>query len=89
MIQAASGPSVVLTREKGKNDKMQTLLSKHGIQCVELPLIEHTDGPDRGQLPEALQQGGFDWVTVTSPEAASVFLEAWEQAGRPKVTRYH
>ncbi len=27
----------------------------------------------------------FDWVCVTSPEAASVFMEGWREAGRPAV----
>lgn len=45
---AATRPArVVLTREKGKNDKMQAGLAQHGIACIELPLIEHSHGPDR------------------------------------------
>jgi uroporphyrinogen-III synthase len=32
-----------------------------------------------------LQEQQFDWVTITSPEAASVFLEGWKKAGSPKV----
>jgi uroporphyrinogen-III synthase len=27
----------------------------------------------------------FDWVCITSPESASVFLEGWRAAGRPPV----
>ncbi|WJX36287.1 uroporphyrinogen-III synthase [Trifolium repens] len=27
----------------------------------------------------------FDWVVITSPEAGSVFLEAWRAAGMPHV----
>lgn len=27
----------------------------------------------------------FDWVCITSPEAASVFIEGWRAAGRPAV----
>ena len=27
----------------------------------------------------------FDWVCITSPEAAAVFLEGWAAAGRPPV----
>lgn len=44
------------------------------LQCVEVPLIEHGSGPDRARLPEALRQP-WDWVLLTSPEAAAVFLE--------------
>lgn len=49
-VQASGTPGrfrVVLTREKGKNDKMMTALSQRNMECIELPLIEHTDGPDR------------------------------------------
>ncbi|CAN1273903.1 Uroporphyrinogen-III synthase, chloroplastic [Linum perenne] len=27
----------------------------------------------------------FDWIVITSPEAGSVFLEAWKEAGTPNV----
>ncbi|XVE55938.1 hypothetical protein DITRI_Ditri03aG0197300 [Diplodiscus trichospermus] len=27
----------------------------------------------------------FDWIVITSPEAGSVFLEAWKEAGTPSV----
>ncbi len=42
------------------------------------------------KLPPALQvlaerSADFDWVCITSPEAASVFLEGWHAAGRPAV----
>eukprot|EP00197_Chlamydomonas_leiostraca_P010590 CAMPEP_0202867360 /NCGR_PEP_ID=MMETSP1391-20130828/9267_1 /ASSEMBLY_ACC=CAM_ASM_000867 /TAXON_ID=1034604 /ORGANISM="Chlamydomonas leiostraca, Strain SAG 11-49" /LENGTH=287 /DNA_ID=CAMNT_0049547399 /DNA_START=64 /DNA_END=927 /DNA_ORIENTATION=- len=85
VINAAHKPSVVLTREKGKNGKMMKALGKLNMDCIELPLIEHTDGPDKARLPDALKAGGFDWVAVTSPEAAAVFLEGWEAAGKPQV----
>lgn len=39
----------------------------------------------RDQLPIALQEERFDWVCITSPEAAAVFIEGWRQAGRPAV----
>ena len=34
---------------------------------------------------ETLEGSGFDWITITSPEAAAVFVEAWRQAGEPPV----
>ena len=36
-------------------------------------------------LPDRLASETFDWVCITSPEAASVFLEGWMLAGRPAV----
>lgn len=39
----------------------------------------------REKLPEVLRSQQFDWVCITSPEAAAVFLEGWRQAGKPPV----
>lgn len=77
--------SVVVTREHGKNGKLMKALEKRGIQCLELPLIEHRDGPDLPQLVPTLHEVEFEWIIVTSPEAATVFLRAWKEAGCPKV----
>ncbi|XP_020100930.1 uroporphyrinogen-III synthase, chloroplastic [Ananas comosus] len=78
-------PKVVVTREQGKNAKLIDALAKHSIHCLELPLIKHTQGPDANRLPALLNDAEFDWIVVTSPEAAAVFLEAWKAAGNPKV----
>ncbi|XP_057428150.1 uroporphyrinogen-III synthase, chloroplastic [Lotus japonicus] len=80
-----SAPKVVVTRERGKNAKLIAALAKHEINCLELPLIEHTRGPDLDRLPCALSDNTFDWIVITSPEAGSVFLEAWRAAGMPHV----
>ncbi|GFR40246.1 hypothetical protein Agub_g817 [Astrephomene gubernaculifera] len=92
MVHAVCGASpsakVLLTREAGKNDKLREALSSKGFTCIELPLIEHRDGPDRAQLPSQLlsaSQGQYDWVAVTSPEAAAVVLEGWQAAGKPQI----
>ncbi|KMT19333.1 hypothetical protein BVRB_1g013360 [Beta vulgaris subsp. vulgaris] len=78
-------PEVVVTRERGKNGKLITALAKHGIHCLELPLIEHAEGPDLDKLHSALIETRFDWIVITSPEAGLVFLEAWRTAGSPSV----
>eukprot|EP00250_Pteridium_aquilinum_P018389 c24064_g1_i1 orf=226-1101(+) len=81
---ASSSASVVVTREKGKNQKLIDLLHTRGISSLELPLIEHRKGPDLERLPSVIQESTFDWIVITSPEAASVFLEGWKLAGSPK-----
>ena len=114
LARSSGRPVAVVTREKGKNDKLVALLevqgapppSVHGtestphpltvttvwdrrvrsqeagIASVELPLIEHCDGEDRVRLPTVLRQEKFDYVAVTSPEAAHVFLgESSRSAG--------
>ncbi|CAM6020447.1 unnamed protein product [Sphagnum balticum] len=79
-----AGMSVVVTRERGKNGKLIKALETLGIQCVELPLIEHRTGPDLPKLVHILREVEFGWIVVTSPEAAAVFLDAWKDAGFPK-----
>ncbi|XP_048226858.1 uroporphyrinogen-III synthase, chloroplastic isoform X3 [Ricinus communis] len=82
---STSQPKVVVTRESGKNGKLIKALAKHGINCLELPLIQHTQGPDFDRLPSVLSNTSFDWIVITSPEAGSVFLEAWKAAGTPNI----
>lgn len=78
---------VVLTREAGKNGKLMKLLESKGISCLEMPLVETAAGPDADRLPEVLKReaDSFDWVCITSPEAATVFTKGWIKAGRPEV----
>ncbi|KAK9867064.1 hypothetical protein WJX84_009554 [Apatococcus fuscideae] len=49
-----------------------------------MPLIFSANGPDKQSLPEELKLI-WNWIVLTSPEAAAVFLEGWQQAGRPQV----
>lgn len=95
--QVSSRFVVALTREKGKNDKLRkTLLSNEritqlcetsgsAIQIHELPCIEHADGPDTEKLAPTLSTSRFDYIVITSPEAAAVFASAWIEAGRPQL----
>lgn len=76
--------TVVVTRESGKNGALMNLLKAKGVTCVELPLVEAVEGEDVGSLPSVLTREKWDWVCVTSPEAAKVFLEGYEKAGKPK-----
>jgi len=85
LARSSGRPVAVVTREKGKNDKLVALLEEAGIASVELPLIEHCDGEDRVRLPTVLRQEKFDYVAVTSPEAAHVFLDGWRKAGKPRL----
>ncbi|KAI3427242.1 hypothetical protein D9Q98_007177 [Chlorella vulgaris] len=87
-VMAATVPAqVVLTREQGKNDALRKVLESRGISCLELPMVETAAGPDQARLPQVLAERHqeFDWVCITSPEAASVFLTGWRAAGRPPV----
>lgn len=79
-------PQVVLTRESGKNKQLAAALAANGIETLELPLVETRAGPDQATLASALRNEQFEWITITSPEAASVFMKAWTQAGSPSVS---
>jgi uroporphyrinogen-III synthase len=78
-------PDVVLTREAGKNGKLKKRLESLGLNTLEMPLLETSPGPDKKHLPIVLATETFDWVCLTSPESASVFLEGWKAANKPKV----
>ena len=84
--RGVSKVKVALTREDGANGKLAKLIgggdsSSSGCEVVELPCIMFADGEDSSQLPQALTAS--DIIVITSPQAASVFLSAWEIAGRP------
>ncbi|KAL3151874.1 hypothetical protein ABBQ38_012835 [Trebouxia sp. C0009 RCD-2024] len=76
---------VVVTREAGKNGKLKQALEDCDIAVLELPLVETKSGPDRDQLAAHLKDESFDWVVITSPEAANVFLQGWIEADKPQV----
>ena len=83
---------VALTREAGNNDKFREALLRHfkaaagpsssltdssKIRLVELPCIAHANGPDYDKLHVTLKETNWDYVTITSPEAARVLASAW------------
>ncbi|KAL2249655.1 UNVERIFIED_CONTAM: Uroporphyrinogen-III synthase, chloroplastic [Sesamum indicum] len=75
---SSSNPKVVVTRERGKNGKLINALASYGINCLELPLIQHMQLPDLEKLSSLLSSTSFDWIVITSPEAGVVFLDAWK-----------
>jgi len=55
---------------------------------LSLKCTAHLSSQHRPQLTEAVASTSFDWITITSPEAAAVLVEAWQQAGKPQVRRW-
>lgn len=80
-----SSASVVLTRQAGSNNKARSLLISKGVRTIELPLIEFKLRPEAGYLREILTRKKFDWVALTSPQAARVFVDAWKAATSPPI----
>jgi len=85
---------IVLTREKGKNDKLFEKLSSDDrlehVNLEEIPCIEHAEGPDLNKLVPFLQRQQYstfacDYIVITSPEAATVFGEAYNLSSRPTI----
>ena len=70
---------IALTREEGGNDKLAQLLQ--GYDVCEIPCIMFAGGEDSSKLPDAIKV--HDVIVITSPQAAKVFLDSWESAGKP------
>ena len=96
--------TVALTRELGKNDKLERTLTAHpGLQMmglnlnvIELPCIEHADGDDLAKLVDILSSSDsddsisdYDYVVITSPEAARVLASAIEQANMASLDTFN
>lgn len=45
-VSCSKGP-VVLTREHGKNEELESLLKSKNIETLILPMVETAKGPDR------------------------------------------
>eukprot|EP00537_Pseudo-nitzschia_pungens_P000804 CAMPEP_0172375854 /NCGR_PEP_ID=MMETSP1060-20121228/63708_1 /TAXON_ID=37318 /ORGANISM="Pseudo-nitzschia pungens, Strain cf. cingulata" /LENGTH=259 /DNA_ID=CAMNT_0013103141 /DNA_START=160 /DNA_END=939 /DNA_ORIENTATION=- len=74
---------VTLTREDGKNEKLRKKINENTelmeqIDVLEMPCIEHAVGPDYDSLSSTLLSEQWDFVAVTSPEAANVLASAWD-----------
>jgi uroporphyrinogen-III synthase len=78
---------VALTRETGKNSLLRDAMTvfTDTAACVELPCVETVVGPDHPALPGTLTSRTWSWVVITSPEAASVFRDAWRAVGKPEL----
>lgn len=74
---------VALTREPGKNQRLEEALRQRGVSTVQLPCIEHKLTDRVHEVADALKSRQYDGVIVTSPEAASVFADQWRAAGCP------
>lgn len=85
-LLGSSKTSVVLTREAGSNERVRKMLESYDLNLIELPLIQFNTRPESEMLVELLKTRRPDWVTLTSPQSARVFLQAWEAANRPLIT---
>jgi uroporphyrinogen-III synthase len=76
--------SIALTREEGKNEKLRQAIHSSNLQnkvtTIELPCIDHAHGADYNILAQTLYSSStrWDYVIVTSPEAARVLASVWD-----------
>ncbi len=77
---------MVLTRPREKDEKLRARLEALGHEAVTVPVVayEKLEAGYRA-LEAALAEEPWDWVVLTSPEAARYFLGAWFLAGAPAV----
>eukprot|EP00166_Cyanidium_caldarium_P005874 ctg_748.g265 len=82
---------IALTRERGKNVKLATALRSRWphLSLHELPCIEHATTAELEHLRAHLQanrtpdDSTTEWILITSPEAAKVFLSVCPGTLRP------
>ena len=66
----------MVTRAAEQADELASLLSAEGAEAVVVPLIEFVDEPVAAAALAALDPNEFDWLVVTSPNAARAYLDA-------------
>lgn len=75
---------MALTREEGNNNKLVKILSSNSkLKLIELPCIAFGTGPDIDKLSKYMTNS--DLIIITSPQAASVFINQWLINGKPAV----
>jgi uroporphyrinogen-III synthase len=82
IVKAVHSCRVALTREAGANEKLRRML-EGSVNCVELPCIDFGPGPDASRLSTEITR--HDLVILSSPKAASIFINAWREEGCPAV----
>ncbi len=89
---ALAGRSVVVTRPRAQTPALVEKLERLGATVVDLPVIAIDDPADGGRaLAEAAQRlasGTYQWVALTSPNAASRLLAALGDGPVPDSVRW-
>jgi len=75
---------IALTRERGKNSKLATLVRRRlpEARIYELPCIAHKVRTDADRIVQLLASDAdsIDWILITSPTAAEVFAQVVRSA---------
>lgn len=83
-MSALRGRRVLVTRARAQADSLLHALEAAGAVPVLLPLLESLPPADPAPAEAALDRiAGFDWIVLTSGNAARFFAERWARRGRP------
>ncbi|HEV3280155.1 MAG TPA: uroporphyrinogen-III synthase [Acidimicrobiales bacterium] len=87
-----AGKSIVVTRARTQSAALVGRLERLGATVVELPVIVIGDAADGGvalaAAADRLATGAYDWVALTSPNAAARLLSALEGRRVPGSVRW-
>ena len=87
-MSGLAGRRVVVTRARAQAAPFVRALEDAGAVPVLLPLLEIAPPEDPGPAEAALDRvATFDWVVLTSANAARAFADVWERRGRPPLPR--
>jgi len=82
-MSALAGRRVVVTRPRAEADPLVRALEAAGAVPVLLPLLETLPPADPAPAEAALDRiAGFDWIVLTSGNAARFFAARWARRGR-------
>ena len=76
---------VALTRPEEKDAALKARLAEAGIEAVSVPVVAYRRIEEGYRALEAALDEPWDWVVLTSPEAARYFVGAWFLAGAPEL----
>jgi uroporphyrinogen-III synthase len=86
MASSLAGKRIVITRAAAQCEALSNELSARGAIPVMLPLISFAEPEDFGALDEAIRDlARFDWIIVTSAQAARALAARSESIGRALV----
>ncbi len=76
---------VALTRPPEKDAELAERLRAVGLEPVSVPVLAYEKLEEGYEALEIALIEPWDWVVITSPEAARYFIGAWYLAGAPEV----
>ena len=80
------GRRVVVTRAAEQADALADILRERGALPVVVPLVEIVPRPGELAALAALRPTDFDWLVVTSPNAAQALADVHPAEAAPTVT---